>query len=206
MCTWSNYQISYTVIHSEPAVLLAYCYLLVHSCTIKLMLLSIHLVCSFSGIYLKDVATLLPPAVAMRGPATLRLLSPALWAEGLLGFCHGQYGQRRDDVNDEGWGRKLRRGGDPAPWRTHVPVWLPLSAQGRPVFWPRSVRVCVNKREKQQRERKREMHVCDTLSSFLRVCVCVCVRQEVQKGKQMSWMAEWVSMTRALHDFHISRK
>lgn len=58
--------------------------------------------CVFSGVQVKDVATLLLPAVAMRGPAALHVISPALRAERLLGFCHGQSGQRRDDDDDEG--------------------------------------------------------------------------------------------------------
>ncbi len=123
----------------------------------------------------------------MRGPALLPLLDPALWAERLLGFRHGQHGRRRVHDDDEGWGRRLGRGGHPPPWHTHVPLRLPLSAQGRPVLWPRSVRVCETT--------EAEMHVCNALSSFLSLWVCVCVCQKDQTATQMGWMTEWVSTT-----------
>lgn len=89
----------------------------------------------------KDVATLPPSAVAVRGPTALPLLGPALRAEGLLGLCHGQPGQRRNDDNDEGRGRRLHPDG-PFHRFHHVPLRLPVSPQGRPVLRPRSVRGC----------------------------------------------------------------
>lgn len=133
---------------------------------------------------------MLPPPVAMHGPAPLPLLGPALRAERLLGFCHGQYGQRRDDDDDEGWGRRLCCRGDPPPWRTHVPLRMPLSAQGRPVFWPRSVRGCETK------EREREMHVRMLCHHFLSVCV----KRFRKENKWVECQSDWAWHGRASHD------
>ena len=72
--------------------------------------------CVSSCLSVKDAATLLRPAAAVRGPAALPLLGPALRAERLLGFRHGQHGQHgQHDDDDEGRGRRLGRRGDPPP-------------------------------------------------------------------------------------------
>lgn len=90
---------------------------LVSACCVKVTLLLFACRLS-SGAQVQDAATLLPAAVDMYGPTALPLLSPALRAAWLLGFCHGQYGQygaRRDYDDDEGRGRRLGRRGDAAP-------------------------------------------------------------------------------------------
>lgn len=60
-----------------------------------------------------------------------------------MGLCLGQSGERRDDVDGEGSGGRLNHGGDPHSRRSHVSIWMPLPASGRPVLGPRLVRVHV---------------------------------------------------------------
>lgn len=140
---------------------------------VALTLRLLSFLCVFSGASIKNVATLLLSAVAMRGPAALPFLCLALWAERLLGFCPGQHGRRDDHGNDEGSWRGFSWRSVPSR-NTHMPLWLPVPSQGRPVFWSRLVSVWEGNRAS----------VCISVKLCLHFTVCECGRK-FRKGNKI---------------------
>lgn len=102
-------------------------------CEVKLMLLCPGV---FLGVSIQDVAASLLPAAAVFVPAACSVLCFALWTERLLGFFSGQHGEHWEDGNDERWGRRFSHGTNPLSRDAHVPLWLPLPAEGRSVLRP----------------------------------------------------------------------
>lgn len=152
---------------------------------VALTLRLLSFLCVFSGASIKNVATLLLSAVAMRGPAALPFLCLALWAERLLGFCPGQHGCRDDHGNDEGSWRGFSWRSVPSR-NTHMPLWLPVPSQGRPVFWSRLVSVWEGNRAS----------VCICVKLCLHFTVCECGRK-FRKGNKIV-----VLLVQTLHNIY----